>query len=100
MGQGREPVVAMKAESSQYAIPVDEDVGEKAPIDSLAELSRRWKFSDLLADPAVRARWEKVRRYFFLRESTYDMCNRCNLSCDGCFSVFNGFMNLRIGGIP
>ena len=29
MGQGREPVVAMKAESSQYAMPVDEAVGEK-----------------------------------------------------------------------
>jgi MoaA/NifB/PqqE/SkfB family radical SAM enzyme len=46
---------------------------------------RRWKFSELLADPAVRARWEKVRRYFFLRESTYDMTNRCNLRCDGCY---------------
>ena len=85
MGQGREPVVAMKAESSQYAMPADEGVGEKAAIDSLAGLSRRWKFSELLADPTVRARWEKVRRYFFLRESTYDMCNRCNLSCDGCY---------------
>jgi len=46
---------------------------------------KRWKFSELLADPTVRARWEKVRRYFFLRESTYDMCNRCNLRCDGCY---------------
>jgi hypothetical protein len=46
---------------------------------------RRWKFSELLADPEVRARWEKVRRYFFLRESTYDMCNRCNLRCEGCY---------------
>lgn len=43
------------------------------------------KFSALLAEPAVRERWEKVRRYFFLRESTYDMSNRCNLSCDGCY---------------
>ena len=46
---------------------------------------RRWKFSELLADPAVKARWEKVRRYFFLRESTYDMTNRCNIRCDGCY---------------
>ena len=46
---------------------------------------RRWKFSELLADPEVRTRWEKVRRYFFLRESTYDMSNRCNLRCDGCY---------------
>lgn len=43
------------------------------------------KFSDLLAKPEVRQRWEKVRKYFFLRESTYDMSNRCNLRCDGCY---------------
>ncbi len=46
---------------------------------------RRWKFSELLEEPAVKARWEKVRRYFFLRESTYDMTNRCNIRCDGCY---------------
>jgi len=45
----------------------------------------RWKFSDLLAEDIVRERWEKVRRYFFLRESTYDMANRCNLRCEGCY---------------
>ncbi len=44
-----------------------------------------WKFSDILADPAVKERWEKVRKYFFLRESTYDMSNRCNIRCDGCY---------------
>src|SRR4030042_2041461 len=43
------------------------------------------KFSKITADPAVRERWEKVRRYFFLRESTYDMTNRCNIRCDGCY---------------
>ncbi|MGV8058160.1 MAG: radical SAM protein [Smithellaceae bacterium] len=43
------------------------------------------KFSDLLAQPEVKERWEKVREYFFLRESTYDMSNRCNLRCDGCY---------------
>ncbi len=43
------------------------------------------RFSDLLAHPAVRERWEKVRKYFFLRESTYDMTNRCNIRCDGCY---------------
>jgi len=46
---------------------------------------RTWKFSELLADPLVRERWEKVRKYFFLRESTFDMTNRCNLRCDGCY---------------
>ena len=43
------------------------------------------RFSDLLANPEVKARWEKVRKYFFLRESTYDMSNRCNIRCDGCY---------------
>jgi MoaA/NifB/PqqE/SkfB family radical SAM enzyme len=43
------------------------------------------KFAELLANPAVSARWEKVRKYFFLRESTYDMSNRCNIRCDGCY---------------
>ena len=45
----------------------------------------RWKFKDLLGIPEVRQRWDKVRKYFFLRESTYDMTNRCNIRCDGCY---------------
>lgn len=48
-----------------------------------------WKFADLLAEPHVRERWEKVRKYFFLRESTYDMATRCNMRCDGCY-YYNG----------
>lgn len=48
-----------------------------------------WKFADIIAIPAIRERWEKVRRYFFLRESTYDMTHRCNIRCDGCY-YFNG----------
>ena len=44
-----------------------------------------WKFSDILADPLIRERWQKVRKFFFLRESTYDMTNRCNIRCDGCY---------------
>ena len=47
--------------------------------------AKEWKFSDLIADPAVRERWERVRRYFFLRESTYDMTRRCNIRCEGCY---------------
>lgn len=43
------------------------------------------KFSEYLEDPAIRHKWEKVRQYFFLRESTYDMTNRCNLRCEGCY---------------
>jgi len=48
-----------------------------------------WKFGDIIAIPAIRERWEKVRRYFFLRESTYDMTHRCNIRCEGCY-YFNG----------
>lgn len=48
-------------------------------------ITKKWKFSELLADPAVRGRWEKVRKFFFLRESTYDMTTRCNIRCDGCY---------------
>ena len=48
-----------------------------------------WKFSDIIAIPAIRERWEQVRRYFFLRESTYDMTHRCNIRCEGCY-YFNG----------
>ncbi|MDJ0783172.1 MAG: radical SAM protein [Desulfosarcinaceae bacterium] len=46
---------------------------------------KEWKFADLIADPAVNERWRKVRKYFFLRESTYDMTNRCNIRCEGCY---------------
>ncbi len=50
---------------------------------------QEYKFSDIIADPAVGRRWEKVRKYFFLRESTYDMTSRCNVRCEGCY-YFNG----------
>ena len=46
---------------------------------------KQWKFSEILEDHKIRERWEKVRKYFFLRESTYDMTHRCNIKCDGCY---------------
>ncbi|PIP40675.1 MAG: radical SAM protein [Desulfobacterales bacterium CG23_combo_of_CG06-09_8_20_14_all_51_8] len=46
---------------------------------------QKWKFSDIIAIPGINEKWEKVRKYFFLRESTYDMTNRCNLQCEGCY---------------
>ena len=49
------------------------------------ESQQEYKFSDIIADPVIRERWQKVRKYFFLRESTYDMTNRCNVRCDGCY---------------
>lgn len=47
--------------------------------------AREYKFSEIIADPVIRERWDKVRKYFFLRESTYDMSNRCNIRCEGCY---------------
>ncbi|RLB82974.1 MAG: radical SAM protein [Deltaproteobacteria bacterium] len=44
-----------------------------------------WKFSDIISNPQIKRRWEKVRKYFFLRESTYDMTSRCNIRCEGCY---------------
>ncbi|MDD5308059.1 MAG: radical SAM protein [Deltaproteobacteria bacterium] len=42
-------------------------------------------FQQILSNPEINERWQKVKKYFFLRESTYDMTNRCNLRCDGCY---------------
>lgn len=57
-----------------------------APSEDEKKSSRTvWKFSDIIADPNIKKRWEKVRKYFFLRESTYDMTNRCNIRCEGCY---------------
>jgi len=53
--------------------------------DNQDQSENRWKFSDLVEDPQIGDRWEKVRKYFFLRESTYDMTNRCNIRCEGCY---------------
>jgi hypothetical protein len=43
------------------------------------------KFSDILSNPLILDRWRKVKKWFFLRESTYDMTNRCNIRCNGCY---------------
>ncbi|OGQ57155.1 MAG: radical SAM protein [Deltaproteobacteria bacterium RIFCSPLOWO2_02_FULL_50_16] len=58
------------------------NIAEKISANSF---KKKWKFSDIIADPVVRDRWEKVKKYFYLRESTYDMTNRCNMKCDGCY---------------
>ena len=42
-------------------------------------------FADILRYPDIAERFAHVRRYFFLRESTYDMTSRCNVRCDGCY---------------
>jgi hypothetical protein len=42
-------------------------------------------FAEILALPDIAERFQRVRGYFFLRESTYDMTSRCNVRCDGCY---------------
>ncbi|MDR3089480.1 MAG: radical SAM protein [Desulfobulbaceae bacterium] len=51
----------------------------------MAVAEKNWKFADILAIPEIGARFAKVRRWFFLRESTYDMTSRCNIRCEGCY---------------
>lgn len=70
----------LRSTSSQYDAPASE-------ADSLVccEGKPRYRFADLLLDPDIKARWDKVRQWFFLRESTYDISNRCNLRCEGCY---------------
>ncbi len=75
----------VNSETGWQSERADEDVLRREAGAEDRPAPRRWKFSELLAEPAVKARWEKVRRYFFLRESTYDMTNRCNIRCNGCY---------------
>jgi hypothetical protein len=35
--------------------------------------------------PELEARYKKVKKYFFLRESAYDVTSACQLRCDGCY---------------
>jgi MoaA/NifB/PqqE/SkfB family radical SAM enzyme len=52
-------------------------------------------FKQILEDPDINKRWLKVKEYFFLRESTYDMTSRCNLRCDGCYYYEGDKQNTR-----
>jgi hypothetical protein len=60
-------------------------VQARGPAEAGVRVERAYGFADILARPDVAARFEKVRAYFFLRESTYDMTCRCNIRCDGCY---------------
>lgn len=84
MQDGANPAVMANPETGWSVAAAYNAVGRGTRIPEGADC-RQWKFSELLAEQGVRARWEKVRKYFFLRESTYDMSNRCNLRCDGCY---------------
>jgi MoaA/NifB/PqqE/SkfB family radical SAM enzyme len=38
-----------------------------------------------LQDPELAERYKKVKKFFFLRESAYDVTSACQLRCDGCY---------------
>jgi hypothetical protein len=38
-----------------------------------------------LQDPELKQRYVKIKPYFFLRESAYDVTSVCQLRCDGCY---------------
>lgn len=42
-------------------------------------------FTEYLEKPELAERYQKVRKYFYLRESAYDVTSACQLRCDGCF---------------
>ena len=50
-------------------------------------------FTEYLQIPELAQRYRKVKQYFFLRESAYDVTSVCQLRCDGCY-YFQG-RNIR-----
>jgi hypothetical protein len=52
-------------------------------------------FADILKHPDIADRFTLVRKYFYLRESTYDMTCRCNVRCDGCYYYEGDKQNVR-----
>jgi len=42
-------------------------------------------FTDFLSNPQLAERYRKVRQYFYLKESAYDVTSACQLRCDGCY---------------
>jgi hypothetical protein len=42
-------------------------------------------FTEYLRVPALAERYRKVKRYFFIRESAYDVTSACQLRCEGCY---------------
>lgn len=42
-------------------------------------------FTEYLRVPELAERYRKVKAWFFLRESAYDVTSRCQLRCDGCY---------------
>jgi hypothetical protein len=63
---------------------MDLDVKAPAPDRPVVEPSAT-TLVEILKHPDIAERFALVRKYFYLRESTYDMTRRCNIRCDGCY---------------
>src|SRR5208283_1655206 len=42
-------------------------------------------FSELMQNPELRARYKRLKQFFFIKESAYDVTSACQLRCDGCY---------------
>lgn len=42
-------------------------------------------FTTYLKSPEIESRYRKIKKYFFLRESAYDVTSACQLRCEGCY---------------
>lgn len=42
-------------------------------------------FAALLAKPELAERYRKVKQFFYMKESAYDVTSVCQLRCDGCY---------------
>jgi MoaA/NifB/PqqE/SkfB family radical SAM enzyme len=42
-------------------------------------------FSEYLENPKIAARYRRLKRYFKIKESAYDVTSQCQLRCEGCY---------------
>ncbi len=42
-------------------------------------------FTTYIEEDEIKEKWLKVKKFFFLKESTYDMTSKCNMDCEGCY---------------
>ena len=70
------------------------DVEATAPAKPPAEPAPT-TLADILKHQDIAERFAMVRKYFYLRESTYDMTCRCNVRCDGCYYYEGDKQNAR-----
>jgi len=50
--------------------------------------------------PELEARYKKVKKFFFLRESAYDVTSACQLRCEGCYYFAGERSNVRDNNDP